>query len=91
MLKIALAVATLIAAPALAQQAAAPQPQPQPQPAKAPKYERIVCRTMMETGSLIKKHKTCKSLAAWDREADAVRANGVSDSCSKRGEGGICS
>jgi len=87
MLKIALAVATLIAAPALAQQAAAPQPQP----AKAPKYERIVCRTMMETGSLIKKHKTCKSLAAWDREADAVRANGVSDSCSKRGEGGICS
>ena len=77
----------MLAAPAIAQQApkgTAPTATP------VGKYERIICKTMQETGSLIKRHKTCKSQAAWDKEADAMRTNGVSDSCRARGDGGIC-
>lgn len=78
---------SLFAAPAFAQD----KPAATPAVAKTSKYEKIVCKTMAETGSLIKRKKTCKSLAAWDREAEATRANNVSDSCSKRGDGGFCS
>lgn len=37
------------------------------------KPEKIVCKRLVETGSLVKGKRTCKTQAAWDRYGEAAR------------------
>ncbi|MGA9581578.1 MAG: hypothetical protein WBR13_06385 [Allosphingosinicella sp.] len=35
--------------------------------------EKIVCKRVVETGSLVRGKRTCKTQAAWDRDGEAAR------------------
>ncbi|KAK0331134.1 hypothetical protein LTR94_030115, partial [Friedmanniomyces endolithicus] len=51
--------------------------------------ERMVCKRFLETGSLVKSYKTCKTNAEWERERANIRQNNDrSNSCRIAGEGG---
>lgn len=39
----------------------------------ADKPEKIVCKRLVETGSLVRGTRTCKTQAAWDRDGEAAR------------------
>lgn len=41
-----------------------------------PNGEKIICKRVEETGSLVKVKKTCYTRMQWDRIAEAARANG---------------
>lgn len=41
-----------------------------------PDGEKIICKKMAQTGSLVKKKKVCYTREQWDRIAQAARANG---------------
>ena len=57
--------------------------------AKAPdQRDRVICRRFIRTGSLVDGYRTCKTQAEWDREHENLQHFRVSDSCSRRGEGG---
>lgn len=61
----------LVIASAMSVPAGAASPSAQSQPsAKAPKAEKVVCRSINTTGSLIASDRVCKTTAEWDREAD---------------------
>jgi hypothetical protein len=60
-----------MAATAASAQNASPQPQPAPAAKEAPTDR--VCRKEAETGSLVRKRKTCRSRAEWDAMAQAAR------------------
>ena len=36
--------------------------------------DKIICKRFVETGSLVKGYRTCKSKRDWERERDALRA-----------------
>ncbi|OYY68921.1 MAG: hypothetical protein B7Y44_07675 [Sphingomonadales bacterium 28-55-16] len=40
-----------------------------------PDGEKILCRRVAETGSLVRKSKKCYTRAQWDRIAEAAKAN----------------
>lgn len=40
-----------------------------------PDGEKIICRKVQETGSLVKKSKKCYTKAQWDRVAEAAKGN----------------
>ena len=51
----------------------------------------MVCKRFLETGSLVKSYKTCKTNAEWERERANIRQNNDrSNSCRIAGEGGAC-
>ena len=53
--------------------------------------DKIICRRFIETGSLVKGYRVCKSKRDWARERDAIRQSGPGiDSCGNRGNGGPC-
>jgi hypothetical protein len=84
LLSTALTLAALAAAPA------APVPSAKPTPS-ADARDKIVCKRFVETGSLVKSYKTCKSNADWERERANIRQNNDrSNSCRIAGEGGAC-
>lgn len=39
----------------------------------AGKPEKVVCKRLVETGSLVRGKRTCKTQAAWDRDGEAAR------------------
>jgi hypothetical protein len=52
---------------------------------------KMICKRFLETGSLVRGYRTCKTKAEWDRERDNIRNTRTnSDSCSLRGNGGAC-
>ncbi|MEN3745760.1 hypothetical protein TPR58_01175 [Sphingomonas sp. HF-S3] len=61
---------------------------------KAPAVDRQdekVCKRFVETGSLVKGYKTCKTRREWDRETAEVRSNSApANSCRNSGSGGPC-
>jgi hypothetical protein len=52
--------------------------------------DKVICKRFVKTGSLVDGYRTCKTKWEWERERENIRQFGVSDSCSKRGEGGGC-
>ncbi|CAN5643307.1 hypothetical protein BH10PSE14_BH10PSE14_00630 [soil metagenome] len=51
--------------------------------------EKIVCKRFIETGSLVKGYRVCKTKRDWARAREALRATGPgSSSCVRDGEGG---
>jgi hypothetical protein len=44
--------------------------------------EKMICKRFLETGSLVKGYRTCKTKRDWERERDAIRMhNGGGNSC----------
>jgi len=57
----------------------------------ADSQDKIICKRFVETGSLVKGYRTCKSKRDWERERDAVRAQtNMSGSCGQPGGGTSC-
>lgn len=50
--------------------------EPAPAPAGAPAQEKLICKALQETGSLVKKKRKCFTRAQWERLAEAARING---------------
>lgn len=81
----ALTLAALVAAAP-----AAPAPSATPT-ASADARNKIVCKRFLETGSLVKSYKTCKTNAEWQQERANIRQNlDVSNSCRALANGGAC-
>jgi hypothetical protein len=47
--------------------------------------ERMICRRLPRTGSLVEGYRTCKTRGEWDREQENIRQLSVSDTCRTRG------
>jgi len=53
--------------------------------------DKMICKRFIETGSLVRGYRTCKTKREWERERDNIRASGPGvDSCSARANGGAC-
>ena len=82
---VALIPALLVAANVLAAE-------PAPSTAPAPVEEKRICRSSLETGSLIKKRKTCLTRSQWryvdDAHSDEVRRMQLENTNKQSGEGG---
>jgi hypothetical protein len=52
--------------------------------------DKVICKRFLETGSLVRGYKTCKTKWEWERERENLRSVNVSDSCANRGSGGPC-
>lgn len=53
--------------------------------------EKMICKRFMETGSLVKARRVCKTKQDWQRERDAIRsASSASGSCAGPGISGGC-
>ena len=52
--------------------------------------DKIICKRFVETGSLVRGYRTCKTKADWDRERDNIRAPAVTQSCMNKGGGLGC-
>ncbi len=65
----AAAFALLSAGPLLAHPRAKPS-------TEAADQNKVVCKRMVETGSLVKGSRTCKTKQTWQREAEAARRMG---------------
>jgi hypothetical protein len=61
------ALALLAGSPALAQSEKANTPDPK---------DKVICKKFMETGSLVKGYRTCKTRSQWQLERDAQREKG---------------
>jgi hypothetical protein len=57
----------------------------------ADSQDKIICKRFLETGSLVKGTRTCKSKRDWERERDAARQQTItSGSCGQAGSGTSC-
>jgi len=52
--------------------------------------DKVICKRFIETGSLVKGYRTCKTKRDWERERDALRATSNINSCAKQGQIGGC-
>jgi hypothetical protein len=53
--------------------------------------DKRICKRFIETGSLVKGYRTCKTKREWERERDAVRSVSSSiNSCANQGSTGSC-
>ncbi len=81
---------TLMSLSLFAIQTAGQTSTPSPKPAVDRQDEKI-CKRFVETGSLVKGYKTCKTRREWERESqDARSSNAPVDSCRNSGSGGPC-
>ena len=78
----------LLAVPALAI-AAQPQSENAPEKASDP-LDRTVCKKFLETGSLVKGKRVCKTKREWEQEREALRQVSNINSCGASGNGGAC-
>lgn len=79
---------SLVLAPAIV---AAAQPQSENAPEKATDpMDRTVCKKFLETGSLVKGKRVCKTKREWEQERDALRQLSVTNSCGATANGGAC-
>jgi hypothetical protein len=85
-----LGVAMLALAVPAASLAAKPNQADEPEKA-ADKGEKMICKRFMETGSLVKGYRACKTKRDWEREREAARAvTSNSGSCASQGLSGGC-
>ncbi|MBB4860252.1 hypothetical protein HNO88_003594 [Novosphingobium chloroacetimidivorans] len=83
----------LAAAAVLLASAATPAEPPKRDEAEksADSADKKICKRFIETGSLVKGYRTCKTKREWERERDALRANnGNINSCASMGQTGSC-
>lgn len=53
--------------------------------------DRVICKRFVETGSLVRGYRTCKTKWEWERERDNIRQNSMgAGGCARIGEGGAC-
>lgn len=50
----------------------------------------VVCKRFVETGSLVRGYRTCKTKGEWERERDNLRTLGVANGCRDRSNGALC-
>lgn len=79
--------ATLIAAAATA--AAAAEPKREAVEKASDPQDKMICKRFVETGSLVKGYRSCKTKRDWERERDAMRQR-VGSSTSCRSGDAIC-
>jgi hypothetical protein len=84
-----------IVAAALALQAAptaaAVQPPREVGEKSADAGSKVICKKFLETGSLVRGYRMCKTKIEWERARDELRRTNVTTSCRSLGEGGSCS
>ncbi len=56
----------------------------------ADKADKMICKRFLETGSLVKGYRQCKTKRDWEREREAIRSAGRSGSCAAEGLTGGC-
>lgn len=81
---------TLFLAVIAAAHAAYDQVKPEVAEKAADRREQVICKRFVETGSLVRGYRTCKTKWEWERERENVRQLSVSDSCRLRANGGEC-
>jgi hypothetical protein len=83
----------VLLASALLLPAAAPAPAPAPQrdaaERAADKGDKLICKRFLETGSLVRGYRVCKTKRDWERERDALRQSQGSGGCGG-GDPGRC-
>jgi hypothetical protein len=52
--------------------------------------DKIICKKFIETGSLVRGTRICKTKRDWERDRDDLRQSSVADSCRARASGGSC-
>lgn len=52
--------------------------------------DKMICKKFLETGSLVRGYKTCKTKREWEHARDDLRQSNVVDSCRARADGGAC-
>jgi predicted transglutaminase-like cysteine proteinase len=53
--------------------------------------DKRICKRFLETGSLVKGYRTCKTKREWEREREAIRSVSSSvNSCANMGQSGSC-
>lgn len=64
---------------------------PAPTTPAVDRKDEVICKRFVETGSLVKGYKRCKTRREWDRESQDARSGASSaDSCRNSGNGGPC-
>jgi hypothetical protein len=48
--------------------------------------DKMICKRFVETGSLVKGYRTCKTKREWERERENVRTENWSNGCGQIGE-----
>jgi hypothetical protein len=77
-----LAVLALIAAPAATGTAPAkPAPKREVAERSADKYDKVICKKFVETGSLVRGYRECKTKWEWERERDAINTKMNGGAC----------
>lgn len=51
---------------------------------------KVICKRFLETGSLVRGYRMCKTKADWEKSRDALRQTTSSESCRLTGQGGAC-
>ncbi len=52
--------------------------------------DKIICKKFLETGSLVRGYKTCKTKREWEHDRDDLRQSNIANSCRAIAEGGSC-
>jgi hypothetical protein len=52
--------------------------------------DKVICKRFVETGSLVKGTRTCKTRREWDREHENIRASIQGGGSCASGESGAC-
>lgn len=80
--------AALAAAPPLQ---AAEQPKPAPtRQAAVNDRDKIVCKRFIETGSLVRGYRTCKTKWEWERERENINAPRTTSGACASAASGVC-
>lgn len=51
---------------------------------------KMICKKFLETGSLVRGHRVCKTKADWQRDRDLIRQSTSTSSCQNTGMGNSC-
>lgn len=52
--------------------------------------DKVICKRFVETGSLVRGYRICKTKAEWERERDNIRQLAPTQSCRTSGQGFGC-
>lgn len=64
---------------------AAAQAGPDAAERSADKQDKVICKRFLETGSLVRGYRTCKTKREWERERDALRTETSGNACKNPG------
>ncbi len=52
--------------------------------------DKMICKRFVETGSLVRAQRVCKTKRDWERDRANIRSEPGIDSCRARANGGAC-